>query len=412
MGGTQSATPLLSSNSVSSSLTSVQVERRTKSQDEKRIRTMTRLITAKAIRDNGQEKEDHEYTQENIQLLKHLFKKMDPSVMRTSAQSNHGEIQLSFKYEATKKLLLVKVIKCRGLSAKDLCGHTADPYVKLYMYPLQDESEIRQTQVKWKTLNPTYHEIIPFPILDNSLTDGVMVVQVWDKDIMDRDDLIGESIIRLNVFEFERSPIHTAWYALQAETDLEITGDLDLCLSYDLPSTLKVTVHRGHNLTNHYQGGQDPSPFVRVQIPGTGTLYETQVKEDTVNPSWEESFEFTVPTEEFSDRYIIFHVIDCGEAKDNDSLGQIVIELKNFNPESGFSGNFELADLKNSERLRAKWFQHATVQEFREALLAHTTFRQPKFLFQKHDGTKTIRLTSRKAGSQAKLRIVDGIPVY
>lgn len=63
MGGTQSATPLLSSNSVSSSLTSVQVERRTKSQDEKRIRTMTRLITAKAIRDNGQEKEDHEYTQ-------------------------------------------------------------------------------------------------------------------------------------------------------------------------------------------------------------------------------------------------------------------------------------------------------------------------------------------------------------
>lgn len=73
----------------------------------------------------------YSYSQENIQLLKHLFKKMDPSVMRTSAQSNHGEIQLSFKYEATKKLLLVKVIKCRGLSAKDLCGHTADPYVKV-----------------------------------------------------------------------------------------------------------------------------------------------------------------------------------------------------------------------------------------------------------------------------------------
>ena len=69
-----------------------------------------------------------------MQLLKHLFKKMDPSVMRTSAQTTHGEIQLSFKYEATKELLLVKVIKCCDLSAKDLRGHCSDPYVKVGYY--------------------------------------------------------------------------------------------------------------------------------------------------------------------------------------------------------------------------------------------------------------------------------------
>ncbi len=66
-----------------------------------------------------------------MQLLKHMFKKMDPSVMKTNAEKTHGDIQLSFKYEATRELLLIKVIKCRDLSAKDLRGKTADPYVQV-----------------------------------------------------------------------------------------------------------------------------------------------------------------------------------------------------------------------------------------------------------------------------------------
>ena len=43
---------------------------------------------------------------------------------------------------------------------------------------------------------------------------------------------------------------------------------------------------------------------------------------------------------------------------------------------------------KNSDRLRARWFQHATIQEFREALISHAGFRYPKMLFQKHEGSK------------------------
>ena len=46
---------------------------------------------------------------------------------------------------------------------------------------------------------------------------------------------------------------------------------------------------------------------------------------------------------------------------------------------------------KNSDRLRARWFQHATIMEFREALVAHAAFRTPKFLFQQHDGTKVMQ---------------------
>ena len=56
---------------------------------------------------------------------------MDPTVMMTSAERPHGEVQLSFKYEARREMLLVKVIRARDLSAKDLRGQTADPYVRV-----------------------------------------------------------------------------------------------------------------------------------------------------------------------------------------------------------------------------------------------------------------------------------------
>ena len=58
---------------------------------------------------------------------------MDPTVMKTSSQTTLGEVQLSFKYEPTKELLLVKLIKCRDLVAKDLRGKAADPYVKVFI---------------------------------------------------------------------------------------------------------------------------------------------------------------------------------------------------------------------------------------------------------------------------------------
>ncbi len=41
----------------------------------------------------------------------------------------------------------------------------------------------------------------------------------------------------------------------------------------------------------------------------------------------------------------MFHVVDFDDAGKNESLGQVIIDLMNFDPDSGFRGNFELADL-------------------------------------------------------------------
>ena len=76
-----------------------------------------------------------------MQLLKQLFKKMDPSVMNVGASSTMGEVQLSFKYNAEQQILLVKVIRCRDLSAKDLRGKSSDPYVKVGGISVRDTVE-------------------------------------------------------------------------------------------------------------------------------------------------------------------------------------------------------------------------------------------------------------------------------
>ena len=41
--------------------------------------------------------------------------------------------------------------------------------------------------------------------------------QVWDRDVIGKDDLIGESLVSLGNFDFLSQTTHTAWYELRAE---------------------------------------------------------------------------------------------------------------------------------------------------------------------------------------------------
>ena len=50
----------------------------------------------------------------------------------------------------------------------------------------------------------------------------MFLLQVWDADIMEADDFIGEAIIPLSSFDFETEPVHTAWYTLQNEVSVKV----------------------------------------------------------------------------------------------------------------------------------------------------------------------------------------------
>ena len=60
---------------------------------------------------------------------------------------------------------------------------------------------------------------------------------------------------------------------------------------------------------------------------------------------------------------------------------------------------------KNSDELRDKWFQHATVQELREATVAHACAFSPHFLFTRDLGTKVINVIKPCSGLESSEKV-------
>lgn len=65
---------------------------------------------------------------ENQQLLKKLFKRLDPTVSKVETDIQ-GDIQVSLKYDTVKSNLLVNIIKIRELGANNISGKSAEPFV-------------------------------------------------------------------------------------------------------------------------------------------------------------------------------------------------------------------------------------------------------------------------------------------
>lgn len=377
------------------------------SQDPKHIQDLTRLIAAETNRQHEVATDNYDYRKNNMKLLKLMFNKMDPNIMNATSRRERGEIELSLKYEQTRQLLLVKVIRARNLDPMDLRGKSADPYVKVFLHPT-DETSHNQTRTVPKTLNPSYHEIFAFPLAEDQLRQSHLLVQVWDHDLLIPDDFIGEVIVNLEACQFDGDPVDT-WYPLKPQTNLNIQGDLEVSLVFRFPDKLLVTVHGATGL-GRVNGL--PDPFVKLQVPGLDAVYHTEVQQNTTHPVWQETFEFDVTKEELDMRYVVLHVVDHSMIGSNQSLGQVILQLSDFDLERGCQCSFALADLKNSERLVSEESQQARMQEFRESLVAHAAFRQPSLLFQKHPGKKVIKLTCRKAGNSARLQMMDSFPVY
>lgn len=67
---------------------------------------------------------------------------------------------LSIRYKIDRKALIVSVVKCKDLPAKDSNTSSSDPYVKLQLLP--DKQHKVKTRVLRKTRNPVYDEDFTF----------------------------------------------------------------------------------------------------------------------------------------------------------------------------------------------------------------------------------------------------------
>lgn len=60
------------------------------------------------------------------------------------------------------------------------------------------------------------------------------------------------------------------------QTDLTITGELDLSLQFQPPHYLFITVHRACGLSPR-AGHQSADPMIKSAIPGLGAYFSSQV---------------------------------------------------------------------------------------------------------------------------------------
>lgn len=79
--------------------------------------------------------------QENQQILKKLFKRLDPTVSKVETDI-YGELQVSVKYDAVNSNLLVYVIKCRDLGKNSISQKTADPFVTVIQLSIANENPL------------------------------------------------------------------------------------------------------------------------------------------------------------------------------------------------------------------------------------------------------------------------------
>ncbi|XP_033012974.1 synaptotagmin-7 isoform X2 [Lacerta agilis] len=246
----------------------------------------------------------------------------------SASRENLGRIQFSVGYNFQESTLTVKILKAQELPAKDFSG-TSDPFVKIYLLP--DKKNKLETKVKRKNLNPHWNETFLFEGFPyEKVVQRVLYLQVLDYDRFSRNDPIGEVSIPLN--KVDLTQMQTFWKELKPCSDGSGSrGELLLSLCYN-PSANSIVVNiiKARNLKAMDIGGTS-DPYVKVWLMYKDKRVEkkkTVVMKRCLNPVFNESFIFDIPTEKLRETTIIITVMDKDRLSRNDVIGKIYLSWK------------------------------------------------------------------------------------
>lgn len=240
-------------------------------------------------------------------------------------QENFGKLEFTLDYSFTDNQLVVGILQAQDLAAMDM-GGTSDPYVKVYMLP--DKKKKFETKVQRKNLCPVFNETFSFKIAYNDLGGQTLVLQVFDFDRFGKHDVIGEVKIPMNSVDLGQ-PLHE-WRDLVGgeKEEQEKLGDICISLRY-VPTAGKLTVNvmEAKNLKKMDVGGLS-DPFVKVVLQHNGKRLKkkkTSVKQNTLNPYFNESFSFEIPFSQIQKVQVLITVYDYDKLGSNDAIGKCFI---------------------------------------------------------------------------------------
>ncbi|RWS11915.1 synaptotagmin 1-like protein [Dinothrombium tinctorium] len=236
-----------------------------------------------------------------------------------------GRLQFKLDYDFNTNNLAVSVIQAEDLPACDV-GGTSDPYVKVYLLP--DKKKKFETKVHRKTLNPVFNETFNFKLPYNEIITKTLVFSIYDFDRFSKHDQIGEIKIPMNQVDLAQTI--EEWRDLQSveEEGPEKLGDICFSLRY-VPTSGKLTVCilEAKNLKKMDLGGLS-DPYVKIALMSNGKRIKkkkTSVKKCTLNPYFNESFQFEVPFEQINKVSILVTVIDYDRIGTCDPIGKVEV---------------------------------------------------------------------------------------
>ncbi|NWR38930.1 SYT7 protein, partial [Tachuris rubrigastra] len=262
------------------------------------------------------------------------------------SRENLGRIQFSVGYNFQESTLTVKIMKAQELPAKDFSG-TSDPFVKIYLLP--DKKHKLETKVKRKNLNPHWNETFLFEGKD---WDGLEVdgpAQGGNRAVVGPG---GSARLKPPVWW----PSVVPWASPASKARLEVypvkgmwgkdgkapspqkppwvggsRGELLLSLCYN-PSANSIVVNiiKARNLKAMDIGGTS-DPYVKVWLMYKDKRVEkkkTVVMKRCLNPVFNESFAFDIPTERLRETTIVITVMDKDRLSRNDVIGKIYLSWK------------------------------------------------------------------------------------
>ncbi|KAK7388613.1 hypothetical protein VNO78_23435 [Psophocarpus tetragonolobus] len=294
-------------------------------------------------------------------------------------------------------ILEVKLVQAKELTNKDIIGKS-DPYAVVYIRPLRDR--MKKSKTINNDLNPIWNEHFEFIVEDVSTQH--LIVKVYDSEGLQSSELIGCAQLRLS--ELQPGKVKDVW--LKLVKDLEIQKDnknrgqvhLELLYcpfgmessftnpfapNYSMTSlekvlknasngdsngnenaitqkkkeviirgVLSVTVISAEDLpATDFMGKSDP--FVVLTLKKAETKNKTRVVNDSLNPVWNQTFDFVV--EDGLHDMLIVEVWDH-DTFGKDYMGRCILTLTRVILEGEYKERFELDGAKSGYlNLHLKW---------------------------------------------------------
>lgn len=306
--------------------------------------------------------------------------------------------------------LEVKLVQARDLTNKDLIGKS-DPFAIVYVRPLPDK--MKRSKTINNDLNPIWNEHFEFTVEDAD-TQSV-TVKIYDDDGIQESELIGCAQVRLK--DLQPGKVKDVWLKLvkdlEIQRDRKDRGQVHLELLYcpfdmkdEVPNpfsqqfsmtslertltsmengsggssfdrlssrkkreiiirgVLSVTVISGEDLPAMDMNGKS-DPYVILSLKKTKTKYKTRVVTESLNPVWNQTFDFVV--EDGLHDMLMLEVYDHDTFR-RDYMGRCILTLTKVLLEEEYKESFNLEGAKSGKlNLHLKWSPQPIMRDSREA---------------------------------------------